>query len=107
MVSILSTMFTILIYLIIIVLILNKLYRGDGKLSVEDMEFLKLVGKQAVGYAEQVYKTNKSEDNRFNIAVNYLYDAVKKSNIKYENVRNLVVGIIESEVLNLPKTHQK
>lgn len=86
-------------YLYIKSIILNK-----NKLTIEDLELLENACLYAVKYAEQMYKNDNMID-RYKLAVDYVYDVVNKSGLKYPELIKIIKGLIESHVLNLPKTN--
>jgi hypothetical protein len=97
----------VLVFILIysIYLYLKSVIRQNKYLSSEQLELLENVCRYAVGFAEQMYKTDKTVD-RYQIAIEYVYDIVNKAGFDYCKLMNIVNGLIESQVLKLPQTHK-
>lgn len=77
---------------------------NQNKISVEQLNLLENIVRYAVGYAEQIYKTDITID-RFSLASDYVYDVVSKLGYDYPELAKIIIGLIEAQVLQLPKTN--
>ncbi|MBZ4687681.1 MAG: hypothetical protein PWQ96_74 [Clostridia bacterium] len=75
-------------------------------LTKEMLELIDYACERGVGYAEQLYKSDQSID-RQKIALDFAFDVVRKAGIVPEKYLDIIRGIIEDKVRQLPKTHDE
>ncbi|MGE5438053.1 MAG: phage holin, LLH family [Syntrophothermus sp.] len=79
--------------------------KQNSKLSTEVLELLENSARYAVHYAEQLYKNDELID-RFQFALDFMYNFVKRLDLDYSDLEKLIKGMIETHVFNLPTTHK-
>jgi hypothetical protein len=92
-----------IVYSVFIRPILIKRFEG-GYLTNTQLTLLDFACKKGVEYAEQLYK-NDDTLSRNELALTYAFDIIEEAGIFSEEYLHIIEGLVESNVLKLPKTH--
>jgi len=104
---VLNCSFLVIALMLIFILfeIIQRIIVKSDNITKEELELIELGVKQAVEYAEQLYKNDKLVD-RYKIALDYIFLITQKAGYDYGNWLKVIKGLIESQVFKLPKTHE-
>jgi biopolymer transport protein ExbD len=95
---------SIIILIIIIIYLILLITQNKSTINLEKLNTVEKIVSYAVKYSEQMY-INDASTQRYQLSLDYIYNALKLTDIKYGDVIKIIKGIIESQVYVLPKTH--